>query len=717
MMTVSTNDGSSEATPLLVPLGSSSSTTYSDIVEVDHANDDIENSDGIFLPRKTRTSWAVMVSILAVVAIGSSWVMIVVNHHQDLSSDRSSTAAASSSSSFLMIPLLGSSKKQQHGDHSSKRQVQSQHNIAQKQGEKNFFSKIVVVVVNDQSDDTNNYKHRHNDDDDEYSHQDDDNNKNDKKNKHKKIVPPSKNSSHGKKEQEHESKYPSQEHPSKKSQLTTKEDKGEECEPKDWKCWMDKPTADEEVAEEHDDVNPPTEDDISTQDDGAANGSTTDAPCALEDWKCWANAGNTTGTLSSTGPGCAPADWKCWVKQSKTKGISTLTANFNIDDADSSTNTKESTITGTLDGQAEDVTPAWEMWPDRQEEEKIKTVNSKDIKSTKDLKNSKSTTAIETTSCDDGKYSKRTLKLAYELPFAAIFRDTKGQNIFEASSVTIVDGMAYAVCDSSWAVSMFDPHLVPFGEVNIQIGDPKRETDDSGYEAIFYDNSSFYIVRESIIHDSGAYHAQIEQVSLHPDVDKGTYDVVSVCPSEFEFDGASKGFEGAVPLHDVDGNLVVLGLCEGNHCSESKYLKSDKGNGRLVAMKQETMPDGSCRWSTIRMITIPPSAYFGDYSAIDISKDGRVVIGSQEESQVWIGYLDGMNDDGLWNIDAIEFRTSPDGKLYDFPKNDNCQNIYCNIEGVHWLNDETLIAVSDKMKGKGKCACYGQGRMGYVFHA
>ena len=55
--------------------------------------------------------------------------------------------------------------------------------------------------------------------------------------------------------------------------------------------------------------------------------------------------------------------------------------------------------------------------------------------------------------CDDGGYSKRTLKLAYELPFASLFRDTKGQKKYEASSVVIVGDSAYAVCDSSWAIS------------------------------------------------------------------------------------------------------------------------------------------------------------------------------------------------------------------------------------------------------------------------
>ena len=43
----------------------------------------------------------------------------------------------------------------------------------------------------------------------------------------------------------------------------------------------------------------------------------------------------------------------------------------------------------------------------------------------------------------DDKYSKVTLKRAYELPFAALFFDHRGQKKYEASDVTIVDGKVY----------------------------------------------------------------------------------------------------------------------------------------------------------------------------------------------------------------------------------------------------------------------------------
>lgn len=145
------------------------------------------------------------------------------------------------------------------------------------------------------------------------------------------------------------------------------------------------------------------------------------------------------------------------------------------------------------------------------------------------------------------------------------------------------------------------------------------------------------------------------------------------------------GFEGAIAVHDLNNEMIILGLCEGNHCSESK--KNDRGNGQIVAMRKDTKTEnGDCVWKTIRIIDIPSSAYFKDYSALTMSATGRVGISSQEDSQFWVGQLLGQNEAGLWDINAMEFDPEK-GTLLDFPKNDSCETVYCNVEGVHWLND------------------------------
>lgn len=306
---------------------------------------------------------------------------------------------------------------------------------------------------------------------------------------------------------------------------------------------------------------------------------------------------------------------------------------------------------------------------------------------------------------NDLNYSTHTAKIAYELPFAALFADTKSQKKFEASSITTHDGNYYAICDNSWAISKFSPSLTPFSSDNIMIGDPRREEEDSGYEAIFFRDQVAYVVRESVAHEHDSnttYHAIIEELSIDGD----DYTILNQCRSEFEFEGDSKGYEGAFGLEGKDGDYYILGLCEGNHCSEKRDLKFDKGNGRIVVMKKnssssEGTEDGSnCIWMTHSIINIPKSANFRDYSDISITPNGRVVITTQEDSAMWFGQLLGVHD-GIFDPETAVF-DEDSGQVYKFPKSDSCKTVYCNIEGITFMNDNMVMAVSDQMKKKGK---------------
>ena len=61
------------------------------------------------------------------------------------------------------------------------------------------------------------------------------------------------------------------------------------------------------------------------------------------------------------------------------------------------------------------------------------------------------------------------------------------------------------------------------------------------------------------------------------------------------------------------------------------YIYTVYGNvvGVLIVTERELSEDGSCKWKTIRQMDIPSSAYFQDYSGINIDADGRVLITSQ----------------------------------------------------------------------------------------
>ena len=104
------------------------------------------------------------------------------------------------------------------------------------------------------------------------------------------------------------------------------------------------------------------------------------------------------------------------------------------------------------------------------------------------------------TECEeDVNYSKHTLKRAYDLPFSALFGNTRGQTKFEASDVTIVNDTVYAVCDSSFAISKFTRNLDPFSIDNVQIGSPIRH---GSYESGYGESVVFVLVVVCIIHTS-----------------------------------------------------------------------------------------------------------------------------------------------------------------------------------------------------------------------
>jgi hypothetical protein len=270
---------------------------------------------------------------------------------------------------------------------------------------------------------------------------------------------------------------------------------------------------------------------------------------------------------------------------------------------------------------------------------------------------------------------------------------------FEASCIKKVGEFFYVVSDDS-------PDIAKVG-IDLQYGDndnalivrqvnsnPQGDeinTDEGGYEAFFYNA------------DADTYHGIIEAVSLgEPDKFHSIVDTLKIdeksnsyvrtgsCPSDYEFVSSNKGFEGAIFLKHKDGSNYLLGLCEGNFCVGGPKGRTP-GNGRLIVLKQEADltlhgKKYKCGWKTVKEIALPEAMAFVDYSAIAIHGD-RVAVSSQENSQVWIG-----------TIDLNSFEVSPNGQIYNFPRNDNCEIVYCNVEGLEWLNDHMLAAASDQMK-------------------
>eukprot|EP00916_Digyalum_oweni_P014945 GHVL01024428.1.p1 GENE.GHVL01024428.1~~GHVL01024428.1.p1 ORF type:complete len:408 (+),score=72.87 GHVL01024428.1:1047-2270(+) len=342
--------------------------------------------------------------------------------------------------------------------------------------------------------------------------------------------------------------------------------------------------------------------------------------------------------------------------------------------------------------------------------------------------------------CQKNDFTSKTLKLAYELTFPALFLDSKGEKKFEASDVIKVGDHFYAVCDNSWALMRFGEPLSPFLKDNVQIGDPHMKKEDSGWEALMYipETHNFLVVRESIKKDN-EFRAIIEEIKIKEEengVPSG-YEMIEECHTEFTFTSGNKGFEGAVTMKDINGNRLVIGLCEGNYC-DSGHRGQDKGHGELVVMKREENKEG-CYYKTLHKLKLPAVANFIDYSAISIFENS-IAITSQESASLWVGSIKGLvtppppsiiltTNDGVSDVphvpsqmllpadlSSLEFTA---GEVYQFPPNDNCETQYCNIEGIHFVNRNMFVAVSDKMKSGGRQSsnCLNKDQSVHVFLA
>ena len=98
------------------------------------------------------------------------------------------------------------------------------------------------------------------------------------------------------------------------------------------------------------------------------------------------------------------------------------------------------------------------------------------------------------------------------------------------------------------------------------------------------------------------------------------------------------------------------------------------------------------KWS--HEVALPLTAEFEDYAGISY-RYGRLAVVSQASARIWIGDVD---------EEARSF-VEKGQAVYRFPKKG-----YCNVEGIAWLSEDTLVVVSDKKKSRQpeKCAAKDQ---------
>jgi len=154
------------------------------------------------------------------------------------------------------------------------------------------------------------------------------------------------------------------------------------------------------------------------------------------------------------------------------------------------------------------------------------------------------------------------------------------------------------------------------------------------------------------------------------------------------FQKANKGFEGLAHARH-NGREYLYALREAN------FRASNGRRGRI-----DVYVRGAKRaWKQSHWIQLPDEARFKDYSALAF-RSGQLAIVSQESARLWVGRLDQQTRTVI-----------PDsGVVYRFPR-----RRYGNVEGIDWLSEDTLIAVSDRRKKGQPAKCCDTDQSIHVF--
>ena len=104
-------------------------------------------------------------------------------------------------------------------------------------------------------------------------------------------------------------------------------------------------------------------------------------------------------------------------------------------------------------------------------------------------------------------------------------------------------------------------------------------------------------------------------------------------------------------------------------------------------------------WEPSHRIRLPKTAEFEDYAAMAY-RDGRLAVVSQASARVWTARVDASALALVPGSDAV----------YRFPNKS-----YGNVEGIAWLSEDTLVAVSDRKKARQPERCAAKDQSIHVF--
>jgi hypothetical protein len=104
-----------------------------------------------------------------------------------------------------------------------------------------------------------------------------------------------------------------------------------------------------------------------------------------------------------------------------------------------------------------------------------------------------------------------------------------------------------------------------------------------------YESGTFYAIRSSSMSSENTFHADIDEFTVTTtSAEHGgkTLEMINTCPFGFQFGHDNTGFEGMTLIRDLNHEMVMLVVFQGNYCSEDKNRRKERGNGVVLVMKK-----------------------------------------------------------------------------------------------------------------------------------
>ena len=146
-----------------------------------------------------------------------------------------------------------------------------------------------------------------------------------------------------------------------------------------------------------------------------------------------------------------------------------------------------------------------------------------------------------------------------------------------------------------------------------------------------------------------------------------------------------------------DGQIYLLGLCEGNRCRAGAEGRIP-GGGRVHVFQR-----GHRQWERVGKIRLPETVRFEDYGGLAVAGD-RIAVISQESSALWVGKLAPAG----WQV-------SGPGTCYVLPRGADGGIVYGTVEGVSWMAADQLVMVSGKAKPEHEALCRDKDQSIHIF--